>query len=869
MPTQNPEQANVTKLPQSLVERLILFRSQLRKRKAWEVGLAGLLTCTVSFIAFTVLDRIMDSSMPLRALFFSIGCLALVMALPLWLIRWVIPYSTPIQIAHLIAKHYPRMGDRLLGIIELQSHQIDNPVESTGLRKAAVAVVAKEIASRNIEAALPKSHTLKWLYALAIICFSILITGVQSPKTLSNSFLRWSMPFAEVTRYTSTQIVADDLKKIRYCAINEPFSVHFQLTQKSAIPAKARAKMNNGKWMDVAISNRQFEFELPPILSDCNFELQAGDSYHKMRIQPVARPKIISGEATIQYPEYIEKPTDTRPLHAGNLKLLKGSQAKLSLTPSREILSANAQFIGLDGELEIKLDISDNTINLDKLVFAEEAQTIQVTISDIYGLQSHTPYTVELSSNKDAQPRSRIKITPKSEYILEGDQLTVEVSFTDDYGIQSSGISWNGTVDDTQIHRSANGVLELPKDPKNKKQQDSQFNLSLSSLKVRPQTLKVRSWSTDAHPEHKKSYSEPVELRILSISEHREIIDQIGEDVIIGLEESLQEELEIYDNLRRLVKSDEGQFFQKKQRLIHYDLRDNESNNINLIHKIAQQLDSLVIEANRNTSLKQVTRTTFAKAAHSVHRLNDQLMTPVLNEISFSLQQSHHRDSSVLHLQNAIDNQKHSIRTIEATLELMHLAKQNLQVSSFINRLKEAADNQEQIRDSIVESLLESQTQNISIIGQEFVELDPTQQRKIVKLYALHQTVSQNIRDIIKDLNGYASRSQQKEYLDLVQKIQETDVEEALEALSYELENNHGVLVTVRAKHNAAMLENWAKILSMASSNNASGAGAGGDTSSQINDDDVEFMLRVMQIIKEQQQIRESNRSLHQFKPKP
>ncbi|WP_026292682.1 hypothetical protein [Rubritalea marina] len=868
--TQDENQHNQdSELPKSLVERLALFRQHLRHRKAWEFGLAAFLLSALSFLLFLALDRWMDCSPFVRGIFFGISAISILSAAPLWLYFWVIPYSLPDQIANLIAKHYPRMGDRLLGIIELQTHHLDNEAESASLRKAAVVVVANEIAARNLEEALPQSRAKYWAFGLGSCGIIIIVVAALSFNTLSNALARWAMPLAEITRYTSTQIRSSDLPGQKYCPINEPFSFTFRLTEKSSIPTAARARINGGSWIESPVTDKQFSFDFLPIISTSTIEIQVGDAQHKLEVQPYSRPKIVSATAELQYPSYLKRTTEIITLKAGNLKTLLGSRIQIELNPNRKISAASATIResseSSTGTL-LSVALNKDTLTLDTIDLAAKDQFIDIQLTDVYGLKNTTPYKIHLIGSADRPPMSQLQLHNAPEYILESDHLALDLVFSDDYGLAQTGISWSGQVDDSQPYRPSRGNIVLPNQRPKAQSQSLPFNFSLANFNIRPQSLTIRSWSKDQQPKNEKSYSSPLEIRVLSIAEHRDVIDQLSDDIIIALEECLQNELASYDSMRRLIKLDPVAFLAKEQRIDHYALRDDAARNQNLINQAQLLLDKLLKEANRNTSLKRKTLTTFAKATHNTHILGTKEMPAVLSEMSYSLQQAHQVEESIVHLERSIELQNKSIYNLERTIDLMHSAKRDLEVSSFVNRLKEASKNQNQISQSLVQSLLDSQLANTPIIGSEFEPLDPAQQRQLVSLYALHQDVSEKVRELLKDIQNYANRTQQKEYLNLVDEIEAIDVENRLESLSYELENNHNVLASLRAQDNAKLLERWAQQLLFSNAPSGAGAGGAGDSSSNLSDEDLEFMLQIMQIVKEQQQIREANRSINQLR---
>jgi len=110
-------------LPESLRKQLEKFKKDLWKIKITEALLAGFLGLVVSFALVFAIDRIWEIPAILRLVIFLAGVSLFAVFAPFWINRWVFKHRKENQLAHLIAKSYPNLGDRLLGVVELHSHR--------------------------------------------------------------------------------------------------------------------------------------------------------------------------------------------------------------------------------------------------------------------------------------------------------------------------------------------------------------------------------------------------------------------------------------------------------------------------------------------------------------------------------------------------------------------------------------------------------------------------------------------------------------------------------------------------------------------------------------------------------------------------
>src|SRR5688572_19931889 len=105
-------------LPSSLETQLHDFRRRVWVIKSIEAACGALFGVLVSYLIVFGLDRVIDTPAWLRLTIFIVamaGC-AIV---PLYLHRWIWRHRRLEQLARLLSRRYPSLGDQMLGIIEL------------------------------------------------------------------------------------------------------------------------------------------------------------------------------------------------------------------------------------------------------------------------------------------------------------------------------------------------------------------------------------------------------------------------------------------------------------------------------------------------------------------------------------------------------------------------------------------------------------------------------------------------------------------------------------------------------------------------------------------------------------------------------
>src|SRR5262245_29177785 len=106
-------------LPLDLRQKLLAFRQRVWSTKFAEgVFLAVVLIASTFLISFAA-DRLTETPAALRWLLLLAGLAGWFILLPMKLYRWIWNQRRLDQLARLMSQDQPRIGDRLLGVIEL------------------------------------------------------------------------------------------------------------------------------------------------------------------------------------------------------------------------------------------------------------------------------------------------------------------------------------------------------------------------------------------------------------------------------------------------------------------------------------------------------------------------------------------------------------------------------------------------------------------------------------------------------------------------------------------------------------------------------------------------------------------------------
>ena len=288
------------------------------------------------------------------------GTSLFVLFAPYWIHRWVFGHRRQDQLARLIARKFPRLGDRLLGVVELQDQNESEDSLSPELREAAMKTVASEAKGRNFEKALPDSRHRGW--SLAVLATFALAGSalVLVPKAGVNAFKRWLMPLSDTPRYTFTKLegLIDEL----VVPYGEPFEVALSLgTDSDQRPTTGTARYGIQEAITANLQpDDRYVFAFPGQQAQDIVTIQIGDARHSIKVIPTLRPTIEAVTADIAYPEYLQLTPKRIDLCAGALSVVEGSGVTLEAYTSRELDDATLTTIKLMTDGVVSLRILDS-----------------------------------------------------------------------------------------------------------------------------------------------------------------------------------------------------------------------------------------------------------------------------------------------------------------------------------------------------------------------------------------------------------------------------------------------------------------------------------------------------------------------------
>lgn len=499
-----------TPLPPLLETKLADFR-----RRVWVVKLAeGLLAAAfgilLSYLLVFALDRFMETPSGLRLGLLLAGAATLGLGLPWKWHRWVWRQRRLEDAARLLRRKFPRLGDQLLGIVEL-AHADSAAGRSERLVRAAIDQAAEAVKDRDFTQAVPEARHREWAWAaggsLAVtICALVFVSDAAR-----NAIARWLLPWRPIERYTFARV--EPLPKQLVVPYAEAFALPVKLAAETRwSPASGTGRIARQPRVEVPLTDGVYPLTFPPQKDDATLAVSLGDLRQAVLVQPRVRPELESLAVRLKLPAYLQYQTEPRlEVHGASVTVLKGAEASFEAKASRALASAT-----VDGAAQ---PVEGQTILTNYQPMAKDAE-FHLAWSDRDGLTPREPLVLKVHAAEDEPPSVVARRDSLEQVVLDSEVVTFEVTAGDDFGVKRVGLEWVGSEMQEDGKTPVRGDKVTAGGAPEQKQLESRATFCATRDGVAPQTLEVRAWAEDYLPGRARPHSATFVLQILNKTDH-------------------------------------------------------------------------------------------------------------------------------------------------------------------------------------------------------------------------------------------------------------------------------------------------------------------------------------------------------------
>lgn len=505
------------RIPETLTEQVRKYRSSVRTTKIAEAVSIAACALLSGFAVVFIVDRFVDAGMLLRTVAFLLAIAGLI-GIPLAYYRWVQKLRTLESVARLLSRRLPRVGDSLLGALEL-AHDTKEQNRSPALCQAALDQVAADTAKKNLLEALPSSHHKRWSMGVALLGVAAIAVTLLFPAASLNAWGRLCMPWASIQRYTFTAL--DEYPTRMVVPHGEAFPIDLRLASDSKWkPSSAKLNVGESSSLSSDLSDGSYSFEVPPQLKPTDLSVLVGDAYPTISIQPSPRPELEKLQATIRLPDYlsIAEPT-IKEIRGGALVTVRGASVELQSKTTKPIVRASA-----NGK---SLSVSDGVFHFPATEMTETTK-LELQWIDADGLKSKSDYPLQIEVLEDQPPTVFGDGLPKAKVMLDTEQIEFRIRALDDFGIKQVGMEWN-VIEDSPSSPPERGEFMLAAGSPTQSALDGLATFQATAMKIPSKPIELRLFAEDYLPDRGRVYSSPHTLFVLSPADHAVwVLDQMS-----------------------------------------------------------------------------------------------------------------------------------------------------------------------------------------------------------------------------------------------------------------------------------------------------------------------------------------------------
>ena len=617
-------------LPQTTLDRLVQFRTLVRRVKVTEAVLAAAFGILLSWITLFLVDRVMDTPWTVRLLCLVAGAIGPVVLIPTKLYRWIWGTRQLEQVAMLLRQKHPALGDQVLGAVELV-HSKREPSGSLRLAQAAIDQVDAIVRHRDFSEAVPNPRHRRWAWVTLVPAMLVLLTCAVIPAAGWNATVRWLFPWSSIERFTFARITSIPERIV--VPHGEEFPLTLTLDTSTVwIPAAATADLPGLSPLRSPQNAGHYQFVLPAQTRSTELHLRAGDWTRTIQLEVADRPELSRLVASVKLPDYLQysQPlaTDVR---GGTMSVLKGASAAFSAEISRQLMTAT-----IDGQAA---KVSGATIAAPAITVAD-SRTLEFAWQDQLGLSSKQAFQLKLQAVDDKKPEITMQATEPLQIVLTTDTVTFDLQSRDDFGIRQVGIEWSGVGDPVAnpVPQQGDALVETGAPEKTRLAGRAAFCAATAGVEA--QTLEIRAWVEDYLPERGRTYSTPTVIHVMTPEQHSVwVMEQLRRWAGMA-DDVYEEEMRLHDVNRELRQMTAEQINTPETRRRIEQQATAEKTNAQRLDSVVAQGDELVRQAMRNREMLVGHLETWAKGLQQLREISKNRMPSVSDLLAQSARAS-------------------------------------------------------------------------------------------------------------------------------------------------------------------------------------------------------------------------------------
>jgi hypothetical protein len=844
------DQRDSVRLPEGLRRQFAELERRLWRVETLAAVCLGLSGLAGSLLALFISDRIGDTPPWLRGLISLAGLAVLALAVVAWSRNWIWQRRDQRALANLVQKQFRKLGDRLLGIVELANEAQRPAYFSPALYEAAINQVAAEARGYNFREAVAVQPVHTRGTALLALLAVILAAAVAVPAAFWNSLLRWAAPLSATPRFTL--VALDDFPAEQVVPHGETFVVAGQVQYRSFWkPQRAVGQFEAQSRLESRVNEQHVEFKVPSQTRDGRFTVRVGDARKQIIVRPTHRPSLKELAASIQLPEYLRYPVVTQAVQNGAVTLIEGSLASFVGKTTRELASAELK---LEAQQRQTLQIEGETFVTDAI---GSQGVLEFTWQDRLGLRSEAPWRLTVETQKDLPPVAELLDMPREISMLESEVLELKAQGRDDFGVRDLGVEWVMEGEWAPTNGVPKTAVKVDAETARETKLTENFGFSPTLLKIPPDSaVELKLFTRDFFPNRESVESAVYRIHVLGNEKHAEMVRQQLESLQAQLEEVTRLEEKIADGTRELKELSAQELADEKQNERIGALKEDQARNAANLEQLSLEGSKTLREAMRNPLVPEETLRDWTKTLQQMQQLSRGEMKQATDSLK-SAQKS--PPSRPQEMANALQKEEEALEALEQMQQKVNKELDQLQALTLAQRLRKLGVEEKEIETRLQKNIGET-------IGLTPRELPERYQRANAAFADNQKSAHTEAQTLQGEISRFFERTQQADYGLVNKEMAEARTTEELEKVKSFIQDN----ISMEAmQHLAAWSErfaSWAEKLEPKQKGGGEGGGSGESSQSDLAEKLMKTLLGLLRLRETETNLREQTRLVEQRK---
>jgi hypothetical protein len=836
------------KLPEALRQQFAVVERRLWRVETTVAVCAAAGGLMLSLLALFFSDRLWATPKWLRLTLLLCGLAVAALACLMWARRWLWRRRDLKALAILVQKKYRRLGDRLLGIVELANEERHSSNFSPALYHAAIHQVAEEARNYDFRQSVTPARAQKAAFLTAALTICLALVFAVMPRPGWNAFLRWAAPMAGIPRYTLVDL--EGLPSQMIVAHGESFdvsgAVHYRSFWK---PSRVFAHWAGQPRVEGEAQDGVIHVHVPGQVENGVLRIQVGDASAEIKVSPVYRPSLEQLAAEVKLPDYLRYPDQTNVLQNGALLMVEGSRVAFRGKVSRDLTTAVMQ-TGENEPAPLKIAGGNFSTDTTEPTGAEE---VDFNWRDNLGLSNAAPLRLSIRTQPDAAPTPEILELPREVAILASDVLHIQTQARDDFGVRDFGLTWETTADSPRTDIATTEIrTQTPSPHVTTAEKTFLWSPALFQIPA-DSTVELQAYARDYYPDRERSRTPIYRIHVLSPEEHAELVREQLEAVMAQVEEVTRLQENIVAGLGEVKDSDKMPKEQKSERL--GQTKEDQLENAAHLDELSKQGERAVREAMKNPLFNEETIRQWSQSMQQWRQLSGDKMQEAAKSMQAARQASQPQSKEMA---DAMEKAEDILKELEKMESKANQHMDDLQALTLSQRLHKVGAQEKDIGGLLVSSAPDT----IGLLPRELPEKFKIVEDDLGRSQAAEQKETETLQG---EISRFFERTQKPDYGQVSQEMKTSRATAELDRLGGLIGNNIGIQASEDLGQWSDRFQKWSDMLEPKSKDKGQGSGSG---ASKNSDDLTEQLIALLRLRESEMNLRDQTSLLDQDKAK-